>query len=67
MTLFEFHGNWTIEAKDEQEAWDKFSNSDDADNYWIDTYYDKKLDKWIKYDRSLFALNAMEESKWLDL
>jgi len=65
MTLFEFHGNWTIEAKDEQEAWDKFSRDADvdADNYWIDTYYDKKLDKWIKYDRSLFALNAKEESK----
>ena len=38
---FEFHGNWTIEANSEKEAWEKFGNTDEADNYWIDSYYDK--------------------------
>ena len=37
MPKYEFHGNWTIIAKNEEEAWDKFSNTGDASNYWIDT------------------------------
>ena len=48
MPKYEFHGTWTIEAKDEAEAWDLFSNTDEASNYWIDTIYNEKTGKWEK-------------------
>ena len=50
MPKYEFNGTWTVEAKDEEEAWEKFSNTDEASDYWIAYIYDKKTDKWIKYD-----------------
>ena len=49
MPKYEFHGNWTIIAKNEEEAWDKFSNTGDASNYWIDTIcLDEESDEWLK-------------------
>ena len=61
MTLYEFHGNWTIEAKDEEEAWKIFSQGEEADNYWIDTIYDKESDEWVK--RSQYYLPKICRSK----